>query len=467
MSGSKPSFNTRFAARLALQNDTARKANLDAIAALEEFPEEAGENGSMLRAKLPSLANLEPPRGAQTENQASKQETQYAGPDIRNKTSGVMGGMNLEPPDLLDRLNLQWILGLRSAEESHLQDGVQGPKSPATGAAVLSTFGPSNLPSPGLYSQTSNVPVQVPSQSSSNLERMLGAGISPSDEMRRAFGRAVDRILPNVETPETPRTAGIEDNDLDGHISRVAPILATAYSQLVNAGFASPLQLQDVANPFPAPHQSLQRPEGDADPSEISRSGTIIMHNSRKLKLRPPDTGDQPPNVRPGGSLASAPSSRGTSLSSTPNHARDMQLHNGGEQIGTRSKEQNRDHSEHCAKKVNGQGVLRLPKEGTHGAPAAVTVQAETIHSEVGTLESSISNLNDCLAKLERELQTTVFGSSNRPLMTAHVKEQALPTVVLEFLGPLQLTTGRYTFEVALPEAEAAHRWSKRNDSFE
>lgn len=125
------------------------------------------------------------------------------------------------------------------------------------------------------------------------------------------------------------------------------------------------------------------------------------------------------------------------------------------------------DHSEHSATKVNGQGVLRLPKEGTHGTPAAVTVQAEAIPSEVGTLESSISNLNEYLAKLEMELQAAVFGSSDRPSMSAHVKEQEPPTVVLEFLGPLRLSTGRFTFEVALSEAEAANRWSRRNDVFE
>ncbi|KAG9049937.1 hypothetical protein FS837_008523 [Tulasnella sp. UAMH 9824] len=606
MSGSKPNFNTRFAARLALQNDPARKANLDAIAALEELPE-AGENGSMLRGKLPSVSNLEPPRGAQTENQASKQETQSVGPDTRNKTSGISnyygaiqlsgdGGTYLGEPGLPSGAQLRTphnnlsptshilypsrsapapglplisLIGpgshgmnesgtprqpqpsvdtrpskrrrispprrspgsqiLSSVEASSRSSSVmvdvaahpttakedtsrgshysrsmassldparvsgssaRGSR-PVTGAAVLSTVGPSNSQSPGVYSQTSNVPVQAP-QSSSNLERMLGAGISPSDEMRRVFGRAVDRMLPNVEAPDTARTAGIEDNDLDGHIRQVAPILRTAYSQLVNAGLASPLQLQDAANPLPAPHRSLQRPEADADPSENSRSGTITMHNSRKLKHRPPDTGDQPPNILPGGSPTPAPSSRGTSLSGTPNHARDTQLHNGSEQFGTRSKEQSQmscgldgcksellcegatftdcclgDHSEHCSEKVNGQGVLRLPKEGTHGTPAAVTVQAGAIPSQIGTLESSISNLNEYLAKLETELQTAVFCSSNHPSMSTHVKEQALPTVVLELLGPPQLSTGRYTFEVALPEAEAANRWSKRNDLFE
>ncbi|KAG8934158.1 hypothetical protein FRC01_004798 [Tulasnella sp. 417] len=99
---------------------------------------------------------------------------------------------------------------------------------PANGAAGASS-------SPRGYVQTSNMPVTISLQNPSNLEKMLGAGISPSDEMRRAFGHAVNNMLPNAEPRETARIAGIEDDELDGHIRQVAPILATAYSQLVNA----------------------------------------------------------------------------------------------------------------------------------------------------------------------------------------------------------------------------------------
>lgn len=585
MSGSKPKLNSAFAARLAQRNDPSWKADLDEIAALEDLSEEGGENGSMLRAELPSPFTVGPPHGAQTENQTSKHNIQSIGLDIRHDISGtpssrsasLLGGDERAAsatselpsgagPPLSNRVafnaNLtshvlypshsasatrlpltspieseshgrteprapgpagqsrpfndirpskrRKISPTRRSASSRSSDGmtevaahlttpregidagspfsrsmassldpahVPGSSArvfkPAIGATMLSTIGATN--SQGLYVQTSNVPAKNPSQSSSNLEKMLGAGISPSDEMRRVFGRAVNHMLPNAETPRTAQIAPIEDDELDGHIRQVAPILATAYSQLVNAGFASPMQLQNVASPLPVPSQPIRDQETDADPTEISRSGTITMQTSRKLKLRPPDTVDQPSSVQPIGSPAPVPPSQGVFPSSASNHAWDPQLHHGPEQSSTRSKGQNRmpyghdgcDHSELCVGKLHGPGVLRLPKEGTHGAAVTATLQAEAIPSRVGTLESGISNLNKYLATLESELQNAVRYSSNSPAMSARVKEQALPTVVLEFLGPPPLSTARYTFEVTQLEAEAASRWNKRTDLFD
>lgn len=93
--------------------------------------------------------------------------------------------------------------------------------------------------------------------------------------------------------------------------------------------------------------------------------------------------------------------------------------------------------------------------------------QAEVIPCRVGTVESGIKNLDKYLATLENQLQGIRDRSLGVQSMSARVKDQTLPTAVLEFLGPPLLSSARYVFEVGQLEAEAAGRWIKRMDSFE
>lgn len=186
--------------------------------------------------------------------------------------------------------------------------------APATAVSPPVVGGSNTLGVPG---RRSNLPGNVASQSSSQLEKMFGAGIFPSDEMRRAFGYAVNRMLPNRETQGNGRIGGFEDNELDAHIRHVAPILATAYSQLVSAGLASPVQVQEVATPSRALHQNHQSngSREDVPSTPRSRSGAITSHNSRIVEHRPRDISEQPSGS---GSLWSSSTSGSLSQGVTP-----------------------------------------------------------------------------------------------------------------------------------------------------
>ncbi|KAG8948520.1 hypothetical protein FRC04_009730 [Tulasnella sp. 424] len=414
---------------------------------------------------------------------------------------------------------------------------------PAVSAPVVG--GSNTLEVPG---RRSNLPGNISSQSSSQLEKMFGAGIFPSDEMRRAFGHAVNRILPNRETPGNGRVAGFGDNELDAHIRHVAPILATAYSQLVSAGLASPVQVQEVAAPSLALHQNHQSNGSREDVPSTPRSwsGAITSHNSRIVEPRPRDISEQPSGS---GSLrfssTSESLSQGATPSTTRNHSQNLQAHHNGERSGTQSNGRKfiscgldgcgkqfagetalRDHYKHCEDKGHGSRGLRLLEEGTHGAlisiartspsppleenlpvpqgttrsslsdevtlegrgsltpttvrrvrlklsnpprVASTTVasQAEVIPCRVGTVESGIKNLDKYLATLENHLQDIHNRTLGVQSMSARIKDQTLPTTVLEFLGPPLLSSARYVFEVSQLEAEAAGQWIKRMDSFD
>ncbi|KAG8983515.1 hypothetical protein FRB90_005929 [Tulasnella sp. 427] len=387
-------------------------------------------------------------------------------------------------------------------------------------ADLLSSGDPAPMPGssrPGAQVDRSTAPSKGSPSATSYLQAMLNAGIPPSDEMRLVLGRAVDRMLPNGETRGSIRATWLKSNEGDEDVSRVLSIVERAYVQIADSGLGQPQETVATLSILDPANRSRVIREL---PAEGSPSVGTHSDSSRKLKSRPPDSSEQPsptPNLS-SASTASFPGSRDVSRAS-PKPPPTLKARSINEQPNDINRKRDdpvpsvirtsesgdlglHDHSNRCGDRVNGSRDLGKVGAGSQvavshlstsqQAPQAPPTTATTkrvrlklsnlpetpvlpsvapenaFPARPPSVDIAIARLNESLAALDSDIERIRNRhNANGRSTTAHVKDQADTTTILNFLGPAPLSNARYTFKVSRSEAEAASRWSKRTDSFD